>query len=171
MKKLLFAVITLAFIGNPLTWSQTNVKNEAKQRSSQQISNSKNLFIESESKFGFDETVEKLKADAEEKTWKITATHDLQESMKKSGKKVLPVKVIALCHPKHSGKILEKDDERIISSMMPCRVSVYTKANGKTYISRMNSSVMANQLSGLAGQVMADASAEIEEILKELIHK
>ena len=89
--------------------------------------------------------------------------------MKKSGKDVLPVKVIALCNPKYSGKVLERDDERIISSMMPCRVSVYTKSNGKTYISRINSSLFANQLNGIAQQVMSEASADMEDILKELI--
>lgn len=162
MKKISF-LLFFSILSSIVTWSQTPGKNVSKQQSS------KNLFLENESKFNFDETLEKLKAEAEKKTWKVIAMHDLQESMKKSGKDVLPVTVIALCHPKHSGKVLEKDDERIISSMMPCRVSVYTKSNGKTYISRMNASVFANQLSGVSFQVMADAATDIEDILAEVI--
>ena len=106
------------------------------------------FFIESKSQFGFEETVAKFTAIAEQKTWKISATHDLQQTMETHGKEVLPVKVFAICHPKHSSKILEKDDERIISSMMPCRVSIYMKSDGKTYISRMNSIAMARILMG-----------------------
>ncbi len=166
MKNILISLFLLVFIYNPLIWSQSS---ETSERSTQQKENSKNLFLENESKYDFDETVEKLKTEAEKKTWKIIATHDLQESLKKNGKEVLPVMVLALCHPKHSGKILEKDNERLVSSMMPCRVSVYQKSNGKTYISRMNSAAMAYNFDGVIRQVMTESTAEIEEIIKSLI--
>jgi uncharacterized protein (DUF302 family) len=129
------------------------------------------FFIESESKFDFDETVQKFTAIAEQKTWKVTATHDLQQTMKTHGKDVLPVKVFAICHPKHSSKILEKDDERIISSMMPCRVSIYKKSDGKTYISRMNSVMMAQFFDGLIKEVMTESALEVEEMIRELIQE
>lgn len=126
------------------------------------------FFIESESKFNFEQTVENFKNIAENKTWKITAIHDLQQTMKTHGKDVLPVKVFAICHPKHSSKILEKDDERIISSMMPCRLSIYNKSDGKTYMSRMNSIIMAQLFEGVIKEVMTDAGMELEEMIKEL---
>ena len=127
------------------------------------------FFIESQSKFDFDETVQKFTAIAEKKTWKVTATHDLQQTMKTHGKDVLPVKVFAICHPKHSSKILERDDERIISSMMPCRVSIYMKSDGKTYISRMNSIAMAQFFDGLIKEVMTESALEVEEMIRELV--
>jgi uncharacterized protein (DUF302 family) len=160
--KTIILFLFFAYLSSTVIWSQTPTKSESNQ-------SSKSFFLENESKFNFDETVEKLKAEAEKKTWKIIATHDLQESLKKNGKEVLPVKVLALCHPKHSGKILEKDNERIISSMMPCRVSIYQKSNGKTYISRMNSAAMAINFEGVIRQVMTESTAEIEEIIKGLI--
>ncbi|MBK7093955.1 MAG: DUF302 domain-containing protein [Saprospiraceae bacterium] len=127
------------------------------------------FFLESKSQFGFDETVAKFTAIAEQKTWKISATHDLQQTMKTHGKEVLPVKVFAICHPKHSSKILEKDDERIISSMMPCRVSIYMKSDGKTYISRMNSIAMAQNFDGVIREVMTESALEVEEMIRELV--
>jgi uncharacterized protein (DUF302 family) len=130
-----------------------------------------NIFLENESKYDFVETVEKLKFEIEKKTWKLTATHDLQQTLKNFGKEVLPVQVFAICHPKHSGKILEKDDERIVSSMMPCRISVYKKSNGKTYLSRVNTSAMAKNFGGLIEQVMTDSSNEVEEIISGIIIK
>jgi uncharacterized protein (DUF302 family) len=129
------------------------------------------MFFENESKYDFETTIEKVKAAVEAKTWKLTATHDLQQTMKTNGFDVLPVKVFAVCHPKHSSKILEKDDERIVSCMMPCRISVYSKSNGKTYISRMNPAPMAQAYGGLVEQVMTDSAREIEEILSDIILK
>jgi uncharacterized protein (DUF302 family) len=127
------------------------------------------MFLENESKYNFAETIEKLTAEIEKKTWKVSAVHDLQETLKKNGTAVLPIKVFALCHPKHSSKILLKDDERIVSSLMPCRVSVYEKSNGKCYISRMNTGVLAKSMGGVVEEVMIASSKEVEEILNSLI--
>lgn len=138
------------------------------QNCSAQTSNEQ-MFLENESMYNFDETVEKLSAEIEKKTWKVLVVHDLQEKLKKSGTEVLPIKVFALCHPKHSSKILLKDDERIVSSLMPCRVSVYTKSNGKTYISRMNTAILAKSLGGIIEEVMIASSNEVEEILSSII--
>ena len=52
------------------------------------------MFIESESRYNFDESVRKLTETVTNGGWKISVVHDLQESMKKAGNEVLPVKVI-----------------------------------------------------------------------------
>lgn len=147
--------------------SQPAVKDDKSQ--TQVTQNNEPLFLENESKYNFVETVEKLTSEIEKKTWKVSAVHDLKETMKKSGTEVLPVKVFALCHPKHSSKILLKDDERIVSSLMPCRVSVYEKSNGKTYIARMNTGVLAKSIGGVVEEVMIASSKDVEEILSSLI--
>jgi uncharacterized protein (DUF302 family) len=102
------------------------------------------IFIENVSPTDFNTTVDRLVKEIEDKSWNISYIYDLQKTMEKNGKMVLPVKVFSLCRPNHSSKILEKDSERIISSMMPCRVSVYEKYDGKTYISRINSLIIAS---------------------------
>jgi uncharacterized protein (DUF302 family) len=130
-----------------------------------------NMFLENESKYDFDITVETLKAAVEKNTWKLTAIHDLQKTMETYGAEVLPVKVFAVCHPKHASKILEKDNERIVSCMMPCRISVYKKSDGKTYISRINPAPMAKAFGGIVEQVMTDSANEIEEMLSGIIVK
>jgi len=142
--------------------------NDQKQQT-QVTQNNEQMFLENESKYNFAETVEKLTAEIEKKTWKVSAVHDLQETLKKNGTEVLPIKVFALCHPKHSSKILLKDDERIVSSLMPCRVSVYEKSNGKSYISRMNTGVLAKSIGGIVEEVMIASSKDVEEILSSLI--
>ena len=128
------------------------------------------MFLETLSPFDFRSTVELLSKEIENKSWKISNVYDLQKTLNQHGKDVLPVKVFSLCHPNHSSRILEKDSERIISSMMPCRVSIYEKADGKTYISRMNSSMIAAGFGGIAEQVMTESANEVEEIIENILH-
>jgi len=39
--------------------------------------------------------------------------------------------------------MLEKNDERIVSVMMPCRLSVYLKEDDNSYVSLFNGAVLA----------------------------
>ena len=143
------------------------------------------LFIESQSKFGFSEMVEKMVQSVTEVVVhengekkvptgteagvKIVATHDLQQTLQKNGVDVLPVTVLSICHPKHSGKLLKTDTERFISPMMPCRVSVYEKSNGVTYISRLNALSLTPLLEGSSGEVMKESFLDVENMIKGLI--
>jgi uncharacterized protein (DUF302 family) len=117
-----------------------------------------NLIVEKASRFSFSETVDRLKSLAEEDGWNVPAIHDLQQSLAKSGKHVKPVKVLEICKPRYSGQMLELNDERIISVMMPCRISVYEKDDGKTYVSLLDAAPMAASLPENIGRVMKEAS-------------
>jgi uncharacterized protein (DUF302 family) len=128
------------------------------------------MLVESESKYAsFDETVAKFEESVKAHNWKLPAVHDLQKTMAKFGNDVKAVKVFELCHPDHANKILKESDERVVSSMMPCRVAIYEKHDGKVYISRMNSGLMAGTMGGIIADVMSDASAENEAILEAVI--
>jgi uncharacterized protein (DUF302 family) len=126
------------------------------------------LIIGQISPYDFDKTVELLSEKALQKEWKIPFIHDLQESLAKSGMMVKPVKVIEICKPKFSGQVLEKNHERIVSVMMPCRISVYLKDDGKTYISLINGSALASGMPENVKKVMVDASDEVFEIVKSV---
>ncbi len=124
--------------------------------------------IEKQSKYDFDKTVNLLTSEAERREWKVPAVHDLQQSLAKSGKTVKPVKVIEICKPAYSGQMLELNDERIMSVMMPCRISVYIKDDGKTYTAIINGAVMAAGQPGKIASVMKAASDETFEIVKSV---
>ena len=126
------------------------------------------IVVEHKSRFKFEKTVEMLVADAEKREWKVPAVHDLQQSLAKSGKDVRPVKVIEICKPKYSGQMLELNDERIISVMMPCRISVYEKEDGLTYVSLINAGEMASGLPVSIARVMKEASDETFEIVRSV---
>ncbi|HOI31499.1 MAG: DUF302 domain-containing protein [Bacteroidales bacterium] len=126
----------------------------------------KMMLIESESPYDFNTTVERFEKSVAQANWKIPAVHDLQATMHKFGHNVRAVKVFELCHPDHAVKILKEDEERIVSSMMPCRVAIYERADGKVYFSRMNSRLMAGMMGGIIDEVMAEAFKENEAIIK-----
>ena len=126
------------------------------------------LVIEHPSKHDFEKTVALLVSEAEKREWKIPAVHDLQQSLEKSGKTVKPVKVIEICKPQYSGQMLELNDERIMSVMMPCRISVYEKEDGLTYIGLINAGDMTAGLQANIARIMKEASDETFEIVRSV---
>lgn len=125
-------------------------------------------IFEKESLFGFNETVELLVTAATDRDWSNPATHDLQQSLAKAGKSVRPVKVVEICKPAYSGAMLEKSDERIVSVMMPCRISVYEKADGKIYVATVNVKSFTEGQSENIQKVMLAAADELEEIVRSV---
>lgn len=127
------------------------------------------MFKETESRLGFEATVSKLQEQIDAKGWKTPAVHDLQATMKKFNHDVPGVKVFEICHPDHSYQILKESDERIVSSMMPCRISVYEKEDGSVWISRMNSGVVAKPMNRIIRKTMSAAADDVEVIIAEVL--
>jgi uncharacterized protein (DUF302 family) len=128
------------------------------------------MIIEDLSKYNFDESVRIFESTALNNGWKIPTVHDLQKTMTSFGKDVLKVKVFELCHPEHAYEILSRDAERVVSSLMPCRVAIYEKSDGNVYVSRMNTSLMGSMMKGVIPKVMKVASSESEAILKSILN-
>ena len=127
------------------------------------------LFRVDESKYNFDETTERLVKATDESNWSMPHQYDLQATMDKHGIKVMPVKVFSMCQPQYAGKILSGDDERLVSAMMPCRVAVYQRNDGKTYISRLNAGLFSNFMGKKVKNIMGSVAVENEEILSSII--
>lgn len=51
---------------------------------------------------------------------------------------------------------------------MPCAVAVYTKSDGKTYVSNMKAARMGNMMGGIVADVMQDVDKDQKKILKFL---
>jgi len=126
------------------------------------------IFVEYESKLGFDETVEAIKASAIQHEWALPHEYDLQATMKKNNFEVAPVKVFSLCSPKHAYEILSGKEERKATALMPCRVSVYEK-DGKTYVSMLNAGLLSKFMDKKVKNVMGIVSEENLLILDPVI--
>lgn len=127
------------------------------------------MFLVSESKYGFSETVDLIESVSKEKGWTVSHIYNLQATMAKNGYQVKPVTVFSLCKPQIAYQILSSDNERPVAAMMPCRVAVYETEDGKTYVSRMNAGMFTSMLAGISRDAMTQASQESEIILKSVI--
>lgn len=127
------------------------------------------MMKEDVSKYDFETTVKNFENEVKAAGWSIPTIHDMQATLNGFGHKVDEIKIFELCSSKYSAEILKLNDERVISPMMPCRVSIYTKSDGKTYIGRMNSGLLAKFFGGVVDEVMKLAADETEAILEKLI--
>ena len=132
--------------------------------------NTNQMIIEKVSPWDFEKTVELLTIAAVKKNWNIPATHDLQQSLAKAGKTVNPVKVLEVCKPEYSGQMLEKNDERIVSVMMPCRISIYLKEDGKTYVAMINGATLIAGMPDAVREIMTAAADEVNEIVDSVVN-
>ncbi|MFA6129035.1 MAG: DUF302 domain-containing protein [Bacteroidales bacterium] len=128
------------------------------------------FIIEQVSPFDVPTTVEKIIEAAGKKDWQNPATHNLQQSLAKSGKTVRPVQVVEICKPAFSGQMLEKNHERIVSVMMPCRISVYEKEDGKTYVALLDMSALSAGMPETVIEAIQGATNDSFEIVKLVIH-
>lgn len=131
---------------------------------------SNNMFIESKSNYGFEETIEKLNEAVAKAEWRVIHTHNLQAIMNKNGyDEVLETTVYEVCNPKLAHSLLSDESARIYSNMLPCRISIYNQADGATYISRMNIKMFAAQIGGKVEEVMSNAFAQAEAIIDSVV--
>ncbi len=131
--------------------------------------NTNKFIVEKVSPFDVATTVEKLISESTKREWTNPATHNFQQSLAKSGKEIRAVQVVEICKPEYSGKMLEKNDERIVSVFMPCRISVYEKEDGKTYVAFMNTNSMSEGMLPSVIEAMQHVYNEMSEIVDSVI--
>ena len=119
------------------------------------------MIHEHVSPLGLEETVAKISENALAEGWVVAGVKPLHKSVKKhGGGDILPVMLIDLCEAHHAFEILSQDDERYVSVMMPCTISVYTKKDGKTYIAHMNAGLVGQLFGGKIAEVMGGPVSE-----------
>ncbi len=115
---------------------------------------------EIQSPMDYEETISHIQNNVTNAGWKVSALMRLDKTLAKEGKVVLPAASFKICHPDHAEAVLKDDDARFLAVMMPCSIAVYEKADGKTYVSTMNSALMGRMFGGTAAEVMAGPVAE-----------
>jgi uncharacterized protein (DUF302 family) len=119
---------------------------------------------------GFDETVAVLEKAIIENGWVVSGVLDVNKSLANKGVELGPqVKIVQLCNPKHAKSILTGRCE--VSAMMPCSFSVWTADDGKVYVSKINTGLMAELLGGDAGRIMAGEVAREEKAILSAVVK
>jgi len=120
------------------------------------------MFREIESPFGVEETVARIQQNIQHvgNGWVLSGLRNPGRAVESSGGNVLPVMMVEACSTKYSAPILKDDSVRFLSILMPCKVSVYKKNDGKTYIGMMNAGLMGKMFGPMVGEVMGKVAED-----------
>lgn len=127
------------------------------------------MLTETQSPLGFDETVEKIKANAKALGWKLPKKWqvDFQRNLKHvTGIDVGKNKVLKMCAPQAGAELLVHDEYKKLATMMPCTIAVYEKSDGKTYISTMNMRMLGGMYGGLVQQWVEELAPQMDAMMK-----
>lgn len=127
------------------------------------------MLKETQSPYSVEETVAKIKVNAEAKGWVVPSVSPLHQSIKKhsGGKRVIPpTMLVNLCNAEHAYKAIAQDDNKKISVFMPCTISVYEKNDGTTWIGYMNAKLLGDMFGGAVAETMTEVNADQQDFIK-----
>ena len=129
----------------------------------------KKMFLTHKSKFGFTETIQRIKSTGEEHGWYnpiITNHYEIEQNFD------LPepnrVATISMCIPRSAYKILKENKK--LAVMMPLQINVYEE-DGQVYITWMNIEMMGKLFGDTVSQVMKDASKGLMNVHKDILQE
>ena len=125
------------------------------------------MFNEHVSPFGMEETVARIQHNIQDtgKGWSLSGLRNPAKAVQNDGGNVLPVMMIEACSTKYSGPILKDDSVRFLSILMPCKITVYKKNDGKVYIGNMNAGLMGKMFGPLVGDIMGQVAEDQKKFL------
>jgi uncharacterized protein (DUF302 family) len=120
------------------------------------------MFVERASPFGMEETIARIQHNIQDtgKGWSLSGLRNPARAVQTDGGNTLPVMMIEACSTKYSKPILNDDGVRFLSILMPCKISVYKKQDGKVYIANMNAGLMGKMFGPLVGDIMGQVAAD-----------
>ena len=125
------------------------------------------MFTERVSPFGMEETVARIQGNiqANKNGWVLSGLRNPARAVQADGGNVLPVMMVEACSTKYSKPILLDDKQRILAILMPCKISVYKKNDGKVYIGTMNAGLMGRMFGPMVGEVMGEVAKDQVQFL------
>ncbi len=127
------------------------------------------MLKEVQSPFTVEETVAKIKANAEAKGWVIPSVKPLHKSIKKhsgGGLVIPPVMLVNLCNAQHAYNAIVDDQNKKISVFMPCTVSVYEKTDGSVWMGYMNAKLLGDMFGGAVAETMTHVDADQQSFIE-----
>lgn len=127
------------------------------------------MLVEVPSPLGFEETLERIEANAKDLGWKVPQKWkvNFQNNMLKiTDTDIGPNQVLKMCEPFAAAKLLVKDEYKQLAAMMPCTIAVYVKSDQKTYVAMMNLEVMGQMYGGDVKAMADELAPQMAEMLR-----
>jgi uncharacterized protein (DUF302 family) len=125
------------------------------------------MFSEVPSPFTVEETTARIQQNiqAAGNGWSISGLRNPAKPVEADGGNVLPVLLIEACSSVYSGPILKMDEVRFLSLLMPCKISIYKKKDGKVYIGILNAGLIGRLFGSVVGDIMDKVVADQKKFL------
>ena len=132
-----------------------------------QLSNT--MFVTHKSKFGFAETIQKIKENGETFGWYRPMINNHYEMETNFGlENPNRVATISMCIPRSAYEILKVDKK--LAVMMPLQINVFEE-EGQVYITWMNIKMMGKMFGETVSKIREKAEEDLMEVHKDIIEK
>lgn len=122
------------------------------------------MILTDESIFGLEETVDALQKAIPQTGWNVSGVHDLCGGNFDPNLSLRPpVTLVSMCKAEYADVVLRTNPDA--AAIMPCTFAVWQDQSGRTYISRMNATMMAQLFGGQVGYVLSEKVAFDEKII------
>lgn len=128
----------------------------------------KSMMVEERvSPYDVDTTISKILENAKAIGWFSSKVRNVNKSINKQiGKDIGgPVRIVELCKAEYVVKLMTVDEGRYASVFMPCAITVYTKSDGKVYVTNMRAGLMGSMMGGVVAEIMEDVDVDQKNIL------
>lgn len=123
---------------------QADVQAEMKKMQEAQAKLMAAMMSEQKSRLGYKETIAALTDAAKKRGWEVGPAMDMQEAMQKAGQKnAKPFTMLTMCKKDLAEALLKAQVANKAMPFAPCRLSVFEGEDGKTYIAKPNTDMMA----------------------------
>jgi len=131
------------------------------------------MFRVVESKYDFDETVMMIQEESFKNDWEVLHVYDIGGCLFENGFRdtYMRINVISICQSEYSLNILQDDENKKISAIMPCRIAVYEDKEGDVYLTRMNIRLFSKVFPGIMGDILKMVADDDEKIIEHIIEK
>lgn len=161
----LLAALLFSGIAAAQTPAPQLTQEQAQQMMARQMQMMAAMFDYRRSRMDFDATVAAIGAAAGRRGWERGPVQDVQAAMAQSGvADGKRMKVITACPDGFNDKLAKASQGKLPPH--PCRFTVFEGRDGKTYVVRMNSALLAKGIAGESGKLMGAIGADEEAILK-----
>ncbi len=114
------------------------------------------------SRYGFEETLTRLKKKTEELGWTVIGEYDFREKVG------IQFAIIEVCNRDFATRAISKPENRWISAMMPCKFSIIEMPDG-IHVFGMNMEVFAKTIHGELGELLAEVAEIDERVLSSVL--
>jgi len=123
-----------------------------------------------ESRYSFDQTYTNLEDAILQQDWDIQHVYNISECMENYGYEALnQISIFSICNAENVNNILQDDEDRKVTAIMPCRIAVYEKTDGSVWVASLNIGLMSKMFGGNIESVMSSVAEDEAKMLESVL--